>query len=955
MKSKLLARPLLSLLVVALAVTLAVPAGHLFAQTANEDRKIRLMADALRFRDAGDYAAAERQLAELAAIVPNDASVARLRSEIAAAARARETAAARAAEEAARAPVAPAPAPSSTPATARTEAPAMIDVKIPEPGARSVPSAPTPQESAAAASAAVEAEADALVAAETARISTALANAKAQRATARAQARDGRFTDALYTLEAALAALPANSLTQKTVAELKRDQASIFYDQAQAQLTQGDTAGARLSLARAAELEPGSTRAAGLTRQVERAESATAPKAAKSAPVVTPGVDASFLAERAAINELIAKGRAQYVAGDVDGAQSTFRAVEAQAPDNTVAKGFLLRIAQEKAEMGALNREKTRTQLLEEVAKGWQRPGIYQERTRDDAAAAATAPLQKKLNEIVLPSVSFTRAEIGQVVAALSAASEEFDTTGTNPKGANIVLIDPTNKNPTVTLTLRNATLKRVLDFVTESAGYQYEVQADAVVVRPGGETSTLDTAFFPITRATVLRMTGIGGSGKTDPLSSSGAANEGGVTGGEAGSMKAFLQQAGVSFTVEGSSLAYDGSAIIVTQTARNIERIRNILARYNDVRQVEIESKFMEVQEGALEELGVKWNVSRRGVAQVNPTTGAPILDSNGRQVFTPRETYATENVNRSLVGAFPSTSNSNSLTISSTAASGGPNLTVPIAPATIPGGVSLGATAGALANITGFVGEFDVTAAIRALSQKQGSDLLSSPKVTVLSGNPANIVVAQEMRYPQSYGEIQSQVGSSSGTGTGGAGVTITAGTPQQFTSRNVGVEMKVTPTVEEDDYSISLDLNPQVTEFEGFVEYGGPSIAISSGTTVTVPPGFYQPIFSVREITTKVTIWDGATLVMGGLTREEVKKVNDKVPFFGDIPLVGRLFRSKGESSQKRNLLIFVTANLVSPGGSPKKQNLKSTPANSLFQNPTIVTPASAEGRTRDGNK
>jgi general secretion pathway protein D len=120
-------------------------------------------------------------------------------------------------------------------------------------------------------------------------------------------------------------------------------------------------------------------------------------------------------------------------------------------------------------------------------------------------------------------------------------------------------------------------------------------------------------------------------------------------------------------------------------------------------------------------------------------------------------------------------------------------------------------------------------------------------------------------------------------------------------------------------------------------------------------VTVPPGFYQPIFSVRDISTKVTIWDGATLVMGGLTREEVKKVNDKIPFFGDIPLFGRLFRSKGESAQKRNLLIFVTANLVSPGGSPKKQSLKSTPANSLFQNPTIVTPASSEPRTRSGAK
>jgi general secretion pathway protein D len=452
--------------------------------------------------------------------------------------------------------------------------------------------------------------------------------------------------------------------------------------------------------------------------------------------------------------------------------------------------------------------------------------------------------------------------------------------------------------------------------------------------------------------------MTGIAGAGggvtgAKDPYSPGGAAPapETGASGGEAASMKAFLQQAGVSFTVEGSSLAYDGSAIIVTQTPRNMERIHNILARYNDVRQVEIESKFMEVAEGALEELGVQWNLSRRGVPQINPTTGAPVLDANGRQVFVPREVYSTEGVSRPLSGAFNSSSSDSAINIS-----GGDNLVVPFLSPVLPGSISVGTGALPLGKIAGFVGEFDVNAVVRALSQKQGTDLLSAPKVTVLSGNPANITVAQEMRYPQSYGQIQSQVGTGSATGTGtSAGVTITAGTPQEFTARNVGVELKVTPTVEEDDYSISLDLNPRVTEFDGFVEYGGPSVAISGGTTVTVPAGFFQPIFSVRDISTKVTIWDGATLVMGGLTREEVKKVNDKVPFFGDIPLVGRLFRSKGESSQKRNLLIFVTANLVSPGGSPKRQNLKSTPANSLFQNPTIVTPASAEARTRSGGR
>ena len=86
-------------------------------------------------------------------------------------------------------------------------------------------------------------------------------------------------------------------------------------------------------------------------------------------------------------------------------------------------------------------------------------------------------------------------------------------------------------------------------------------------------------------------------------------------------------------------------------------------------------------------------------------------------------------------------------------------------------------------------------------------------------------------------------------------------------------------------------------------------------------------------------------------MGGLTREEVRRVNDKVPVLGDIPFIGRAFKSKGESSQKRNLLVFVTANLVSPGGSLKKQELKGVAPSSMFQNPTVVTPGGSEARLR----
>jgi general secretion pathway protein D len=481
--------------------------------------------------------------------------------------------------------------------------------------------------------------------------------------------------------------------------------------------------------------------------------------------------------------------------------------------------------------------------------------------------------------------------ELGRVVNTLSVISAEFDLTGDEPRGVNIVLLDPAGTNPPVSLTLRNLPLRRVLDFITASVGYQYEVQADAVVVRAAGDQASLETRFFPVARATVLRMTGRPAAPGADD-----AGNEGQA-------IRTFLQLAGVSFEgVPGSTLAFDGSQLIATQSPRNLERIGNILARYRDLRQVEIEAKFMEVQEGALEELGVQWNLANKATqlnaAQAEYTTG------NG--------------VTRTLADAFRNSTTTQQISITGEGQPAG-GLNLPTSAPTIPGGVLTGTGAAPLANVSGIIGEFDVNAIVRALSQKSGTELLSAPKLTVLSGNPATITVAQELRYPQSYGQIQSQVGTGSISGGGSAGVSITSGTPQEFTTRNVGVELRVTPTVEEDDHSISLDLNPKVTEFEGFVEYGGPSVAISGGTTVTVPPGFYQPIFAVRELTTRVTVWDGATLVMGGLTREDVKKVHDKVPVLGSIPIVGRLFRSEGESTQKRNLLIFVTANLVNPGG------------------------------------
>jgi type II secretory pathway component GspD/PulD (secretin) len=76
---------------------------------------------------------------------------------------------------------------------------------------------------------------------------------------------------------------------------------------------------------------------------------------------------------------------------------------------------------------------------------------------------------------------------------------------------------------------------------------------------------------------------------------------------------------------------------------------------------------------------------------------------------------------------------------------------------------------------------------------------------------------------------------------------------------------------------------------------------------------------QPFFHVRSVEPEVQVYPGATIVMGGLITEQRKAMDDKIPFLGDIPFLGRFFRSHSEQTTKRNLLIFVTTRVVDPRG------------------------------------
>ena len=643
------------------------------------------------------------------------------------------------------------------------------------------------------------------------------------------------------------------------------------------------------------------------------------------------------------VNELLVKGRARYLYGDYQGALDSYREVLQYQPNNSESKAYQIRIRQMLSEnSGQWNRGVTKGKLLELLDETWKLPEVFNRENVKVDSANGNDPVIEKMKSIQLPEGFIVRDQpLDRALSLLQTQAASYDK---DQKGVNIVLIDTANKNPTVNLQLRGVSVYQALDYTCKRVGFSFTVGSGGIVeVREDSGDSLLETEIYPLSTAAVLKMTGLSAGGTGAPAAGGAATSPfGGAAAGGAGAgdgqrpeevaIKNFLTRSGVAFELP-ATLSYDGTNLIVYQSRKNLDRVKNIIRRYSDIKQVHIEAKFMEVEQKILNELGVNWSLS--------PTLANRALPASiGNQVDPTASVNAATNL-RSINSVFAS----NNATVRQLNVTGNPAIPQP-AP-NFPGGINLGNTNSSYSGTVGIIGAETLGVAIRAIEENAGSDLMSSPSLTVLDGKTAVIKVAQLLRYPQAYGDTQSNVGTASTTGTGGSStsVAITAGTPQDFTIQEVGVTLEVTPTVAADD-SIALNLKPKVTEFEGFVEYGGTSIAISGAVTVSVPSGFFQPIFSTREVTTDVTVFDGATVVIGGLTREEVKTVDDKVPVLGSIPLIGAAFRSSGKTIQKKSLMVFVTANLVSPGGATLRSTHPGMRAGSTFSNPTLISPGGA---------
>lgn len=438
-------------------------------------------------------------------------------------------------------------------------------------------------------------------------------------------------------------------------------------------------------------------------------------------------------------------------------------------------------------------------------------------------------------------------------------------------------------------------------------------------------------------------------------------------------------LEASGIVFP-EGASASYNPatSQLVVRNTQPNLDLVEAYVESITKLapKMVVITSKFVEVTQKNTEELGFDWLLGGVGKGNVffgGGSTGNGNAYNSANYPFTsnlvqPGYVVGGQTVfpNIPISGAFAGPIPSGAVdatTLTSPFPYGGGPITAgnrsggfAINNSSIDNLLTTGSTtsttsvAPGIFSTAGIFSDPQFQNVIRGLSQKKGVDLMSAPSVTTKSGTRATMEVTREFIYPTEFDPPrlpQGGGGLNVGGGGGGGQQIATPTTPTAFEMRQTGVRLEAEPTVGADGNTIELTLAPEVVEFDGFINYGSPILSPSSQSVLSVtstvidalgaatqvqgyvplqqperlitPNIINQPVFSVRKVTTGVSIWDGQTVALGGLIREDVQDVQDKVPILGDLPFVGRLFKSESEQHYKRNLMIFVTAHLIDPSG------------------------------------
>lgn len=664
-------------------------------------------------------------------------------------------------------------------------------------------------------------------------------------------------------------------------------------------------------------------------------------------------------------------GEGYYNLGKYDDAEGEFKKVLQIDPYNKAARRWLERIAVTKSDYYRAAYDHTRAELLKEVDRAWELavPQELPDISNPEASGGASTGvqyIQQKLNTINIPLVNFDNTTLQEALDYLRLRARELDPEpDESRKGINFIIRKPStvgaggdagaddlaaDAEPIAggnletlridELKLRNVPLGTVLQYICDKTRLRYKLDEHSVILLPLGtvDQDDLYTRSF-VVPPDFLASIDTGGDGAPaddDPFGDDGGDDP--AIGARANAKELLLRN-GVSFP-DGAFANYIAatSTLVVNNTLANLDVIEALIdaVRGRGPRQVRIMTKFVEVSQENTDELGFDWIINPVGlngsssfigggtIGNGAARTGGDFLGTVGNDSIPGIPAGANQTVSRIATaglrsGDFAVTSNSIDALLNN------PNRTNQ-ASNVAPG----------ILSFTGLFTDGEVQMILRGLAQKKGTDLMTAPSVLARSGEKATIEVIREFIYPTEYEppELPNNVGvttvpgAGGGAGGGGAGIfPVTPATPTAFETRNTGVTLEIEPTIGENNYTIDLRFVPEIVEFEGFINYGSPiqspaSDALGNPIQVTITENRIEmPVFSTRRVNTALTIYDGYTVAVGGLMREDIQNVEDKVPILGDLPLIGRLFQSNSQNHIKSNLIIFVTAQIIDAAGNP----------------------------------
>lgn len=642
---------------------------------------------------------------------------------------------------------------------------------------------------------------------------------------------------------------------------------------------------------------------------------------------VPPGQTAAHMKKVDGVTRLLGEGNSLLGIGEYDEATSRFAEVLDIDETNTAARQGLERASQMASTYLDSARDQARAQLLDELAEKWE----YNEssasgrslRSKEviDLGSMGDAPLSesiaRKLSSITIPEVNFSGMSIEPVTRYLEQVSKLNDPTG---EGVNFVLssAEGIDRSRPITMSMKSVPLLVLVQYVTEFVGAKFRIDQYAVEIVPQDEE---DTTMVSRTYRVPADFFTIGAASGDD---------SGGAFGATVNvvSAQGFLAQNGVAFP-EGASAQYlpSSNRLTVFNTRTNLDLVSSLVEATTGgtPKQVMIKVTTMDMRQESLEELGFDWLVS-----PFRLQSGNQVLGGGGTSV-APLDT----------TGILPNTTNPNSdfgfYDGTTGEVFGGQRVTAGVRSGPSALGVDAlegiigvdrenafsGSLAPSIFSIAGQLTDPQFQVVMRGLNQHKNSDIVTAPTVTVKPGHRARVDSGIEFIYPIEFDppELPQEVS----TGVGAGIFPVTPAHPTTFETRNLGFTLEVEPAINAEGNMVDLALSPEFSEFIGFVNYGSPITAagtdiLGNPTNVLVTDNqILLPVFNTIRSQVSTTIYDGATLVIAGLSEERRDTIADKVPIVGDLPVVGRLFRGDINRTKSRAVVIFVTVKIIDAQG------------------------------------